>query len=90
MEGWYVGVVCILLRDGLYFPTGENCILVIQEFLPTPLTDDELVTIVAAAIEESAAESARDIGKVMAIVKPKIQGRADMGAVSKMVKEKLA
>lgn len=65
-------------------------ILIIQEFLPTPLSDDELVNIVTAAISESGAESARDIGKVMAIVKPKIQGRADMGAVSKMVKEKLA
>ena len=64
--------------------------LILQEFLPTPLGDDELADIVTAAITESGAESARDIGKVMAIVKPKIQGRADMGAVSKMIKEKLA
>lgn len=63
---------------------------VIQEFLPAALSEAELDAIVAAAIADSGAESARDMGKVMALIKPQIQGRADMGAVSKMVKSRLA
>ncbi len=64
--------------------------VVIQEFLPAALSEAELDAIVAAAIADSGAESARDMGKVMALIKPQIQGRADMGAVSKMVKSRLA
>jgi len=64
--------------------------VVIQEFLPQALSEAELKTIVETAITDSGAESARDMGKVMAIIKPQIQGRADMGAVSKQVKSKLA
>lgn len=63
---------------------------IIQGFLPTALSDEELDQIVSAAITESGAESARDMGKVMAIVKPQVQGRGDMGAVSQLVKAKLA
>lgn len=62
---------------------------VIQEFLPTALTDEELDAIVTQAVVDSGAESARDMGKVMALVKPQAQGRADMGAISKLVKAKL-
>ncbi|MGH1374349.1 MAG: GatB/YqeY domain-containing protein [Cellvibrionaceae bacterium] len=62
---------------------------VIQEFLPAALTDDELDAIVTQAVADSGAESARDMGKVMALVKPQVQGRADMGAISKLVKAKL-
>ena len=62
---------------------------VIQEFLPEALSDDELSTMIEAAIAESGAESMRDMGKVMAVLKPKIQGRADVGAVSGLVKAKL-
>ncbi len=62
---------------------------VIQEFLPAALTDEELDAIVAQAVADSGAESARDMGKVMALVKPQVQGRADMGAISKLVKAKL-
>ena len=62
---------------------------VIQAFLPTPLSDAELSDMVTAAIEESGAESMRDMGKVMAILKPRIQGRADVGAVSGQVRAKL-
>ncbi|PHQ56384.1 MAG: glutamyl-tRNA amidotransferase [Porticoccus sp.] len=63
---------------------------VIQAFLPAPLSDAELADMVTAAIAESGAESMRDMGKVMAILKPQIQGRADVGAVSGLVKAKLA
>jgi len=59
---------------------------VLQTFLPKALSEDELKSLVEAAIAESGAESMRDMGKVMAIVKPKAQGRADMGDVSKLVK----
>lgn len=62
---------------------------VIQAFLPAPLSDAELANMVTAAIAESGAESMRDMGKVMAILKPQIQGRADVGAVSSLVKAKL-
>lgn len=61
-------------------------ISVIQTFLPKALNEDELKALVQDAITESGAESMRDMGKVMAIVKPKAQGRADMGDVSKIVK----
>lgn len=62
---------------------------IIQEFLPEALTDDELNKLITQAIADSGAESARDMGKVMALLKPQVQGRADVGAVSKLVKTKL-
>ena len=62
---------------------------VIQEFLPEALTEAEITDILKAAIDESGATSMGDMGKVMAIIKPKVQGRADMGAVSKLVKSLL-
>jgi uncharacterized protein YqeY len=64
-------------------------IAVIQEFLPESLSEDEILAIITAAIAESGAESMRDMGKVMAIVKPQVQGRADVGLVSSLVKQKL-
>ena len=62
---------------------------VIQEFLPAALSGAEISAIIEAAIAESGAESMRDMGKVMGIVKPKVQGRADVGRVSGLVKQKL-
>lgn len=62
---------------------------VIADFLPQALTEDEITALITAAVAESGAESARDMGKVMAIIKPQVQGRADMGAVSKLVKQQL-
>lgn len=62
---------------------------VIQTFLPEELSEAEILTIIEAAVAESGAESVRDMGKVMAIVKPKVQGRADVGMVSGLVKKKL-
>jgi uncharacterized protein YqeY len=64
-------------------------IAVIQEFLPEELSESEIAGIIEAAIAEIGAASMRDMGKVMAIVKPKIQGRADVGTVSGLVKQKL-
>lgn len=63
---------------------------VIQAFLPEALSEQELSAMIDAAIAESGAESMRDMGKVMGVLKPQIQGRADVGAVSGLVKAKLA
>ena len=65
-------------------------VAVIEEFLPEALTEAEITALVEQAIQESAAESVRDMGKVMAILKPKLQGRADVGSVSQIVKSALA
>ncbi|BFM05698.1 GatB/YqeY domain-containing protein [Halioxenophilus aromaticivorans] len=62
---------------------------IIADFLPQALTEDEIKALVTAAVAQSGAESTRDMGKVMAIVKPQVQGRADMGEVSKLVKQQL-
>ncbi len=64
-------------------------IAVIQDFLPEELSQAEIAGLIEAAIAETGAESMRDMGKVMAIVKPKVQGRADVGMVSGLVKQKL-
>lgn len=61
---------------------------VIKTFLPQPLSDEEINAIIDAAIAETGADSMAAMGQVMALVKPQIQGRADMGAVSKLVKAK--
>jgi uncharacterized protein YqeY len=63
---------------------------IIGRFLPAALTDDELRAIVLAAIDEAAATSARDIGRVMGVVAPRIRGRADGKAASAMVAQELA
>lgn len=62
---------------------------VISAYMPEPLGDAELDALIAEAIRESGAESMRDMGKVMAIVKSRAQGRADMSAVSARVKASL-
>lgn len=62
---------------------------VIQEFLPAALSEDEINNLIKDAIAQTGAESMRDMGKVMGILKPRIQGRADAGAVSNLVKSQL-
>ena len=62
---------------------------VIESYLPQQLSQGEIDAIVAEAIQATGAKSAADMGKVMAVVKPKLAGRADMGKVSGMVKAKL-
>ncbi len=64
-------------------------ITVINEFLPEALTDDEVNNLIEKAISETGADSMKDMGKVMGIIRPQIQGRADAGEVSKRVKEAL-
>ncbi len=68
----------------------EAEVLVIQDFLPQALTDAEIDAMVNAAIAESGAASIKDMGKVMALLKSKMQGRADMSVVSEKIKAALA
>ncbi len=63
---------------------------VIQVYLPEPLSDDELQTLVVEAMTQTGATSMRDMGKVMAFIKPKAQGRADMGKISGIIKSQLS
>ena len=65
-------------------------IAVIVEFLPDQFSDDEISGLVKAAIAETSAASMQDMGKVMAVVKPQVQGKADMGVVSGLVKAHLS
>ena len=61
---------------------------VIQDFLPTALTEEEINQLVQTAISETGASSMADMGKVMGILRPQLQGRADTGAVSGLVKSR--
>ena len=62
---------------------------VLQEFLPQPLTSDEVKALIEQAIASSGANGMQDMGKVMGLLKKDIQGRADMGEVSALVREAL-
>ncbi len=62
---------------------------ILQEYLPEALSEDEISSLIKQAIADAGAESMRDMGKVMGQLKPKLQGRADIGAVSAMVKQLL-
>ena len=63
---------------------------VIQAYLPAQMSQAEVEAAVAAAIAQSGASGPQDMGKVMAVLKPMVAGRADMGALSGLVKAKLA
>ena len=65
-------------------------IAVIQGYLPAALSEAEIETAIAEAIASSGAASPQDIGKIMALLKPRLQGRVDMGLVSRKVKERLS
>ncbi len=63
---------------------------VLQTYMPEALGEDEIATLIEQAMAETGAASMRDMGKLMGWLKPKLQGRADMGAVSVQIKQKLA
>jgi uncharacterized protein len=62
---------------------------IIESYLPAKLSDEEINTLIEDAISETGAESIKDMGKVMGILKGKLQGRADMGKVSGLIKARL-
>lgn len=68
----------------------EAELLVISGYLPAALPDEEIAALITAAIAETGAAGPSDMGKVMAVLKPKMQGRADMSAVSAKVKQRLS
>ena len=68
----------------------EAEVLVIQDFLPQALGEEEIDAMVSDAVVESGAESVKDMGKVMGLLKAKMQGRADMSVVSAKIKAALA
>ncbi len=63
---------------------------VLTEFLPTPLSETEITELVELAISSTGAASMADMGKVMAVIKPQAQGRADMSAISQIIKSRLS
>ena len=67
----------------------ESEIVILQDFLPEQMSEDDVNKLVIEAINKTDAKEPQDIGKVMGFLKTKIQGNADMGVVSKLVKENL-
>lgn len=63
---------------------------ILQSFMPPPLDEAEINAAIAQAISDSGAASMQDMGKVMALLKPRLQGRADMSAVSALIRKRLA
>ena len=63
---------------------------VIESYLPAPLTEEEVAALVAEAVAAAGASSMRDMGGVMARLRPQVQGRANMADVSRLVRERLA
>jgi uncharacterized protein YqeY len=64
-------------------------ILIIQEYLPQQLTESEIDQLIESAVAETGAQGMKDMGKVMGILRPQLQGRADLGAASQKIKAKL-
>jgi uncharacterized protein YqeY len=63
---------------------------ILQGYMPAALSEPEISELVDAAVVETGASSMKDMGKIMGVLKPKLQGRADMGAVSAQVKARLS
>ena len=63
---------------------------ILQTFLPQPLSEEEISSLIDQAMVETQASGMQDMGKVMAWLKPKVQGRTDMGKLSGQIKAKLA
>lgn len=63
---------------------------VVSSFLPQALSPDEINQLIGSAISSSGASGMQDMGKVMGILKPQLQGRANIGAVSKLIKDQLS
>ena len=68
----------------------ESELLIIKEYLPEALSEAEINTLVEQSINSTGASSIKDMGKVMGMLKPQMQGRADMGIVSQLIKSRLS
>jgi len=67
-----------------------NEIEALEAFLPQPLTEEEILALIDAAIDESGAAGMQDMGKVMGLIKAKAEGKADLGKVSGLIKQRLS
>ena len=76
-------------RDEL-FKNEEFEMSIIQEFLPEAMSDTEINDLIEQAITTTSAQSMKDMGKVMGILKPQVQGKADMSQISQLIKNKLS
>jgi len=65
-------------------------IAVLQDYMPPAMSDDDIAAAIDKAIADTGASSIKDMGKLMGVLKPLLQGRADLGAVSGTIKQKLA
>ncbi|WP_194866589.1 GatB/YqeY domain-containing protein [Pseudoalteromonas sp. PPB1] len=65
-------------------------IIVLESFLPQPLSEEEISSLIESAIADTGAAGMQDMGKVMGVIKAKAEGRADMGKVSGLIKQKLS
>lgn len=69
----------------------ENAeITILESFMPAPLSEAEIIAIIDQAMTDTGASGMQDMGKVMNIVRPQVAGRADMGAISQQVKQRLS
>ena len=68
----------------------EAELLIINNYMPTQLSDDEIEAAVVKAISDTGADSMKDMGKLMGILKGQLDGKADMGQVSQLIKSKLS
>jgi uncharacterized protein YqeY len=75
-------------RDDL-IANEEAELVIIKEFLPEAFSEKEIAALIELAISNTGATSIKDMGKVMGILKPQLQGRADVGKVSQLIKHKL-
>lgn len=69
--------------------TERTEIVELESFLPQPLTEEEIAALIDEAMASTGASSMQDMGKVMGVLKPQVQGRADMGALSAQIKQRL-
>ena len=69
--------------------TERSEIVELESFLPQPLTEEEIAALIDEAMASTGASGMQDMGKVMGVLKPQVQGRADMGALSAQIKQRL-
>ena len=69
--------------------TERSEIVELESFLPQPLTEEEIAVLIDEAMTSTGASGMQDMGKVMGVLKPQVQGRADMGALSAQIKQRL-
>lgn len=69
--------------------TERSEIVELESFLPQPLTKEEIAVLIDEAMASTGASGMQDMGKVMGVLKPQVQGRADMGALSAQIKQRL-